>query len=620
MKQWQLAVSNKKHRDQFQCATHLTNGLSDKLACISALFQHDGWKAGQCLSDRSDCARIVMCMCTMVGALVRSLMRPQSSMTNRHGFSIFTWAKLRVPPPSPSTPAFLEYSSVVPGVQQGWNQSHHSLQRKASSDKVKYKPTALVRAMRGPVVHFVLLSTFFFSSQSFPTINLQSGEPTTTPESEPEKSLDNSEATTPEPEPEPEKPIYDSEPITSEPEPEPEKASDSSTRNSTTKEPTTPEPEPEPEKLLDDSKPTTPEPEPEPLNKLDGSKPKTTEPEPEPEKAYDSSKTTSSTTEPATTPEPEPDPENAVNPSKTTKEPTASPESEPEPEKSFDTSSSTHEPTTLPQPEPETTHVYSKTETKLSTEQETTLGTAPTTTPEKSDDRSTTYYTCMTCMTETTTTIQQKAEKTFDTPTRILSTKPEISAVHTKEVTNRPDPERTPKKRSELAIKKMPETMFEELVAKAGRFLRHEIPEGGVRKARKDTVHETNCETCVGLELEFDESLRTPSTGTKLIPFKASDARRPDSLFDGGEPELNFKFQRPRGARFNPGLTQRIRPIPIIPRPRSPKTNLEPRPRAPKTNLRPRRPRKQSESTSSSLWANLAWLGKTLYQYLSKFM
>ena len=116
--QWQLAVSNKNHRDQFQCATHLTNGLSGKLACISALFQHDGWKAGQCLSDRSDCARIVMCMCTMVGAPVRSLMRPQSSMTNRHGFSIFTWAKLRVPPPSPpsTTPAFLEYSSVVPGV------------------------------------------------------------------------------------------------------------------------------------------------------------------------------------------------------------------------------------------------------------------------------------------------------------------------------------------------------------------------------------------------------------------------------------------------------------------------------------------------------------------------
>ena len=93
-----MAVSNKNHRDQFQCATNLTNGLSAKLACISALFQHDGWKAGQCLSDRSDCARIVMCMCTMVGAPVRSLMRPQSSMTNRHGFSIFTWAKLRVPP------------------------------------------------------------------------------------------------------------------------------------------------------------------------------------------------------------------------------------------------------------------------------------------------------------------------------------------------------------------------------------------------------------------------------------------------------------------------------------------------------------------------------------------
>ena len=102
--QWQLAVSNKNHRDQFQCATHLTNGLSGKLACISALFQHDGWKAGQCLSDRSDCARIVMCMCTMVGAPVRSLMRPQSSMTNRHGFSIFTWAKLRVPPPPPPPP------------------------------------------------------------------------------------------------------------------------------------------------------------------------------------------------------------------------------------------------------------------------------------------------------------------------------------------------------------------------------------------------------------------------------------------------------------------------------------------------------------------------------------
>ena len=196
-------MSNKNHRDQFQCATHLTNGLLGKLACISALFQHDGWKAGQCLSDRSDCARIVMCMCTMVGAPVRSLMRPQSSMTNRHGFSIFTSLKLRVPPPS-TTPAFLEYSSVMPGVQRGWNQSHHSLQRKANSDKVKYNPTALVRAMRGPVVHFVLLSTFFFSSKSFPTTNLQSEELTTTPEPEPEKSLDNSEATTPEPEPEPE--------------------------------------------------------------------------------------------------------------------------------------------------------------------------------------------------------------------------------------------------------------------------------------------------------------------------------------------------------------------------------------------------------------------------------
>ena len=78
--------------------THLTNGLLGKLACISALFKHNGWKAGRCLSDHLDCARIVMCMCTMVGAPVRSLMRPQSSMTNRHGFSIFTWAKLRVPP------------------------------------------------------------------------------------------------------------------------------------------------------------------------------------------------------------------------------------------------------------------------------------------------------------------------------------------------------------------------------------------------------------------------------------------------------------------------------------------------------------------------------------------
>merc|ERR1712038_1987474 len=497
--------------------------------------------------------------------------------------------------------------------------SHNSLQRKASSDQVKYKPTALVRAMRSPVVHFVLLSTFFFSSQSFPTTNLQSEEPTTTPEPEPEKSLDNSEATTPEPEPEPEKPICDSEPITSEPEPEPEKASDSSKRNSTTKEPTTPEPEPEPEKLLDDSKPTTPEPDPEPLNKLDGSKPKTTEPEPE--KAYDSPKTTSSTTEPTMTPEPEPEPEKAVNPSETTKEPTASPESEPEPEKSFDTSSSTHESTTLPEPEPETTRVYSKTETELSTEQETALGTTPATKPEKSDDLSTTYYTCMTCMTETTTTKQQNAETAFDPPTRIPSTRPETSAASTKEVTNRPDPERTPKKRSELAIKKMPETMFEELVARASRFARYEIPEEGVRRGRKASEHGTNCETCVGLEQEFDENLRIPSIGTKLVP-EATDAHRPAGWFDGGlveveAPELSSKFQRPRGARFNPGLTQRIRPIPIIPRPRSPKTNLEPRPRSPKTNLRPRKPRKQTESTSSSLWANLAWLGKTLYQYLS---
>merc|ERR1712038_1731901 len=218
--------------------------------------------------------------------------------------------------------------------------------------------------------------------------------------------------------------------------------------------------------------------------------------------------------------------------------------------------------------------------------------------------------------TETTTTQHQKAEKTLDPPTSVPSTKPEISVVPAKEVTNRPDPERTPKKRSELAIKKMPETMFERLVEKAGRFLRHEIPEGGVRKGRKDTVHETNCETCVGLELEFDESLRTPSIGTKKIPFEATDAHRPDGLFDGGVPELSSKLQCPRGARFNPGLTQRIRPIPIIPRPRSPKTNLQPRPRSPKTNLRPRRPRKQTESTSSSLWANLAWLGKTLYKYL----
>merc|ERR1712165_242874 len=241
--------------------------------------------------------------------------------------------------------------------------------------------------MRSPVVHFVLLSTFFFSSQSFPTINLQSEEPTTTTE-------------------------------------------------------------------------------------------------PEPEKAYDSSKTTSSTTELTTTPEPESEPEKAVNPSKTTKEPTASPESEPEPEKSFDTSSSTHEPTTLPEPEPETTRVYSKTETELSTEQETALGTTPTTKPEKSDDLSTTYYTCMTCMTETTTTKQQQAE-TFDPLTKISATNPEISAVPTKEVKNRIDPERTPKKRSELAIKKMPETMFEELVARASRFARYEIPEEGVRRGRK---------------------------------------------------------------------------------------------------------------------------------------
>merc|ERR1712038_1776049 len=412
------------------------------------------------------------------------------------------------------------------GVQRGWTQSHHSLQRKASSDQVKYKPTALARAMRSPVVHFVLLSTFFFSSQSFPTTNLQSEEPTTTPEPEPEKSLDNSEATTPEPEPEPEKRICDSEPITSEPEPEPEKASDSSKRNSTTKEPTTPEPEPEPEKLLDDSP-----------------------------------KTTSSTTEPTMTPEPEPEPEKAVNPSETTKEPTASPESEPEPEKSFDTSSSTHEPTT---------------------------------------------------------TKQQNAETAFDPPTRIPSTRPETSAASTKEVTNRPDPERTPKKRSELAIKKMPETMFEELVARASRFARYEIPEEGVRRGRKASEHGTNCETCVSLEQEFDEKVRMPSIRTELVPFEATDATDA-GWFDGGVPELSSKLQRPRGARFNPGLTQRIRPIPIIPRPRSPKTNLEPRPRSPKTNLRPRRPRKQTESTSSSLWANLAWLGKTLYQYLYQY-
>ena len=486
--------------------------------------------------------------------------------------------------------------------------------------------------MKSPVVFFVLLSTFFFSSQSFPTTNLHSEEPTSTPEPEPEKSLDDPKASTPEPEPnyklkdlkqttpepesDPEKLIGDSEPTTSEPEPEPVKAFDSS-KSTTTKEPATPEPEPKPEHHLDNSEPATPEPDADPLKKLDDSKPKTSEPEPEPEKDFGSSNTTS------TTKEPEPEPEKAVNPSKTnstTKEPTTAPESEPEPEKSFDTSSSTHKPTTLPEPEPETTHVYSKTETKPRTEQETALGTTPTGKPEKSDDRSTTYYTCMTCMTETTTTKHQKAEKTLDPPTSVPSTKSEISAVNTKEVTKRPDPERTPKKRSELAIKKMPETMFERLVAKAGRFLRHEIPEGGVRKGRKDTVHETNCETCVGLELEFDESLRTPSIGTKLIPFKATDATRPDGLFDGGVPELSSKLQRPRGARFNPGLTQRIRPIPIIPRPRSPKTNLEPRPRSPKTNLRPRRPRKQTESTSSSLWANLAWLGKTLYQYLSKLM
>merc|ERR1712038_2107307 len=319
------------------------------------------------------------------------------------------------------------------------------------------------------------------------------------------------------------------------------------------------------------------------------------------------------------TPEPEPEPEKAVNPSETTKEPTASPESEPEPEKSFDTSSSTHEPTTLPEPEPETTRVYSKTETELSKEQETALGTTPTTKPEKSDDLSTTYYTCMTCMTETTTTKQKQAE-TFDPPTKISATNPEISAVPTKEVTNRPDPERTPKKRSELAIKKMPETMFEELVARASRFARYEIPEEGVRRGRKASEHGTNCETCVGLEQEFDENLRIPSIGTKLVP-EATDAHRPAGWFDGGlveveAPELSSKFQRPRRARFNPGLTQRIRPIPIIPRPRSPKTNLEPRPRSPKTNLRPRRPRKQTDSTSSSLWANLAWLGKTLYKYL----
>merc|ERR1712038_196242 len=295
----------------------------------------------------------------------------------------------------------------------------------------------------------------------------------------------------------------------------------------------------------------------------------------------------------------------------------ASPESEPEPEKSFDTSSSTHEPTTLPEPEPETTRVYSKTETELSTEQEAALGTTPTTKPEKSNDLSTTYYTCMTCMTETTTTKQQQAE-TFDPPTKISATNPEISAASTKEVTNRPDPERTPKKRSELAIKKMPETMFEELVARASRFARYEIPEEGVRRGRKASEHGTNCETCVSLEQEFDEKVRMPSIRTELVPFEATDATDA-GWFDGGVPELSSQFQRPRGARFNPGLTQRIRPIPIIPRPRSPKTNLEPRPRSPKTNLRPRRPRKQTESTSSSLWANLAWLGKTLYQYLYQY-
>merc|ERR1712038_816390 len=247
----------------------------------------------------------------------------------------------------------------------------------------------------------------------------------------------------------------------------------------------------------------------------------------------------------------------------------------------------------------------------------------PTTKPENSDDLSTTYYTCMTCMTETTTTKQQNAETAFDPPTRIPSTRPEISAASTKEVTNRPDPERTPKKRSELAIKKMPETMFEELVARASRFARYEIPEEGVRRGRKASEHGTNCETCVSLEQEFDENLRIPSIGTKLVP-EATDAHRPAGWFDGGlveveAPELSSKFQRPRRARFNPGLTQRIRPIPIIPRPRSPKTNLEPRPRSPKTNLRPRRPRKQTESTSSSLWANLAWLGKTLYKYLYQY-
>merc|ERR1712223_741183 len=479
---------------------------------------------------------------------------------------------------------------------------------------------AYARAMRSPVVFFVLLSTFFIPSQSFPTTN-PAQEPTSPePEPEPEKPLDDPKATTPEPEPDPEKLMGDSEPTTSEPEPEPEKAFDSSKTISTTKKPASPEPQPKPEPALDNSEQATPEPEAEPAKKLDDSKPKTSEPEPEPEKDFGSSKTTSTTKEPTTSPEPEPEPEKAANPSKTnstTKEPKASTESEPEPEKYFDTSSSTHEPTTLPEPEPETTHVYSKTETELSTEQETALGTTPTTKPEKSDDLSTTYYTCMTCMTETTTTKQQQAE-TFDPPTKISATNPVISAVPTKEVANRPDPERTPKKRSELAIKKMPETMFEELVARASRFARYEIPEEGVRRGRKASEHGTNCETCVSLEQEFDEKVRMPSIRTELVPFKATDATDA-GWFDGGVPELSSKFQRPRGARFNPGLTQRIRPIPIIPRPRSPKTNLEPRPRSPKTNLSPRRPRKQTESTSSSLWANIAWLGKTLYQYLYQY-
>merc|ERR1712088_632588 len=115
--------------------------------------------------------------------------------------------------------------------QQGWTQSHHSFQRKASSDQVKYKPTALVRAMRSPVVHFVLLSTFFFSSQSFPTTNLQSEEP----------------ATTPEPEPEPLNKLGGSKLKTTEAEPEPDKAYDS-LKTTTTEPTTTSEPEPEPEK------------------------------------------------------------------------------------------------------------------------------------------------------------------------------------------------------------------------------------------------------------------------------------------------------------------------------------------------------------------------------------